>query len=997
MAQQIKFEPAFEPADNAINFEPAFEAAEPTNIPAKPPGGKWVTKGSYTEWQADKPVDVNKRPDNVMIGGVPGIFDRLRDTAVNRVSSNKYLPESVKPYAAMGASLSLEPLRFIAETLATPEGILFPSAVKGFPNVLKKKALTPEVLPPEIPKPNLALPPARNRYIASDNGLVQRENILTPQEEARLAGVEYTPEGYPAGKPTQITRPGVDLDELKEQERIKNIYYTGHEQAGGSSLNVRNRPIVDIPPVAGDKHLGFEPVSNADLEYPLNIAPEAVRPRRAQTVTRALAGDVPEEALPKEPITFENEVVKPQTKEQIIDNYGGTKAIEPGEDILPSAPPKARVAPHIQETEIPKATPFEKRVDNYVAKNVEPAIPNASAEARSVLSKTKDTMSNLANGLLVSGEKQLERMGSIGNDIRRVLSSVEYTKRELYNKFAEPFINATKGLKGEEVSNFVDVMDGNATPINLSVSNAVGEARKLTDLMATMAEESGVRIKTPNGKAVTFKGLKEYWPHRPVNPISHTNYIDELMNRNPKLSRSQAENLAKKFQNESEWFNSPQHSRMFGTFEYRKDLNAMIDHMADMADIIARAKHLGPGDIGNPESLISQMIERTGNKAKALEIVRTQLRGGMDKNDKFYQAVKSVNSVMTKAQVFTKLGMFPISNINNQLQTMLHSDLSNFSNGVTEILFNSSELRKLAKNYGTVAVGDIPVGILSEAGKRPVPVVGSLIKWSDDWARLVATGTGKGYATTIFKAAKIGERPALDKLKNLLLQDNIGDVLQQNELTPEQIKFATHRFVELSQQLESRMKLPPVWSNEPLLQLPLLFKRFAFQGTKSTKDAILSNPARNLPLFLIAAPLFGELTGDMKAVVYGSLRGLPDPDTTASMIRGELDKRGNFAGKLTGLESDDSDLNWLVNRIAADYVGSWGMGLMGDVLQGALGGKSSVTGFLIGPAIDQATEVIGDIGSGNWKGLGREGLRSIPVIGPGVQRRILPTQGQEIN
>jgi len=988
----------FEP-DEQDNTPPGFvpdgfipDEEEPSIQKSK---GKWVTKGATTQWEAEKPVDITKRPDVNMIGGIPEIFDKARQRLVDAIAGLP-ISEGSKPHLARLGSLALEPARFIAETLSTPEGILFPGLFKG--------RVPPEVLPP-TPKPRLMLPEGRGpgleteRYIAGEGG-VQREGLVRgfPQEEARLTGNQIGPEG-PVGFPSPGAAPhSTDLGEMRERERLANLFFGEHEQAGLQRMDVPDQPLMDTPVQAGDTRLGFESVSRGPLGYPLNIVPEAVRPRTMQSVIRTTAGeDFARQVIPDEPITFESpRALETPPVAPEVNMMGGTRAIEEGESILPSAPPKTRTAPHVQESERVAGTPYEDKVGNFVTRNVEPAIPGASAQVAPIIQQNKSIFRRLADALFVSGEKQMERMGPIGTEIRKVLSEVEYSKRELFNKFAGPFVDITKRLKGPEIENYVLSMDGSATPMNPNVASAVAESRKITDLMGQLAEQAGVRMKTPKGELVPFKPVAQYWPHRPVNPVARASFIDELMNNNPKLSRSQAERLARQFQNESEWFNSPQHSRMFGTFEWRKDLNSMTDHMADMADIISRAKILGPGDIGRKGTVISNLIERAPDPARASELVRTHLRGGMDKNNEFYQAVKAVNRIATKSQIFSKLGMFPISNLNNQLPTMLHGDLPAFASSVLKTITGSPTLKALAKDYGTASVGEIPVGILSEAGKKKVPIVGDMVKWSEDFARTIATGTGHGTAQSLFKAAKAGDKMSIRRLGDLLLQDDVSQVLSQERLTPEQLKFGTQRFVELAQQLESGMKLPPAWVNEPLLHIPLIFKRFSFQGTKSVKDAILSNPGRNIPLFLVASPLLGELTGDLKSLVYGVIRGAPEPEGMLDAIAFELAGRHKFVERMSGINSEESDLGLAANRLTADILQSWGLGLIADMLQGALGGKNAGYSALFGPAIDQALSIVTGIAGGDLTSLGREGLRSIPAIGPGLQRRLLPTQGQEI-
>ena len=978
------------------------------------------------------PVNKYDRPDTLMFRIDPDWWERGRIELANKIATSDYIPEMLKPRLATMQQLGVEGLRVLTDFFSAPEAVITPGVLRSGTRLPK---ISPEI--PQAPRPQRMLSEGRgpgletDPFIASEAGRVQRQSLITPQEDARLAGFDFTTDvegrAIPAGIQTnQPPARFTDLSELREQERLKRLFFTEHEQAGGSSLELPDAPNMSQPPYTGDTRLGFDATTKpGGLNYPLDFMPEAVQPRTSQTVTRALAGDdFARSVLPEERMTFGNEIAPEITQASPVEDFfGGTKSMQPGEPILPSAPikplrEKTKTSPHIQEVEKP-VNPMEDKIDVWTAKNVEPAISGVSAEIAPISAQNRSTMGRLADELLISGEKQLEKMGPVGQDIRKLLSQVEFSKRELYNKFAGPFENATKNLAPEEVDIFVQLMDGSAKPLSISgieqpitlaVQNAVNQARQVTNLMGEMAEQAGVHLKTPSGKIVPFKPIKEYWPHRPVNPVGRSNFIDELITRNPKLSRSQAQRLAKQFQNESEWFNSPQHSRMFGEFEFRRDLNAMIDHIADMSDIISRAKILGSGDIGNKNSIISKIIEQTPLPARAHDIVRTHLRGGMDKNDGFYQAVKSANNIATKSQVFTKLSLFPISNLNNQLQTMLHGNLTEFAKSLTSSISGSPTLKNLAKEYGTIAVGDIPVGILSEAGKRQVPIVGGLVKWADDWARVIATGTGKGTSNLLFKAAQNGDKMATRKLQNLLLENDMSKILQQNKLTPEQEKFATQRFVELAQQLNSNVKLPPAWVNEPLLHIPLIFKRFSFQGTKSVKDAIMQDPIRNIPLFLIASPLLGELTGDLKSIVYGVVRGAPSPDGMLDAIAFELSNRHKFAESLTSLDSESSDVEWLANRLTADILQSWGLGLVADVLQGALGGKAGGYSAAFGPFIDQAISLItggfslgqnlltGDIEGAQTpaKALGREGLRSLPVVGPGLQRRLLPTEFQEI-
>lgn len=862
----------------------------------------------------------------------------------------------------------------------------------------KPTAIIPEVLPPEkITNPARLLEAPVDPYIGGVDGRLQRRSLLSPQEEARLAGYDIDANGNPVGTPSEPAHFGVDLGELRESNRKANLNFTDFELQGGVPLIINDKPNMASPPVAGDTGLGFSPSSSANLPYPLNVVPEAVRPRTAQTVTHALVGDdLAAPIVDKPKLEFGDELARPlPEKIPERDMMGGTAPVMEGEQILPSAKKPSKISQRqIKEEGLNE---YPTKVNSYVEKNLEPVVPGATKAANGILNRIGEGWNNFANGALISIEKQLEKMGQSGQEIRKALSTAEYRKREIFNARAGQFIAATNKLTPNEVTNFVDAIEGNATPLTENVAKAVELTKKLTKEMGTDAEVVGVRLKDNDNKIVPFKLRENYWPRKPVNRPESKAFIEELMKRNPSLTREQALQLSKEYIEGSEHFTSAQHARNPGKvpFEYRKDLGAMLEHIADMADTISRAEVLGAGDIGSKGSMINRLIDSTPDPTRTHNLVRSHLRGAMDKNDDFYRALKSANRVATRSQVFTKLGLFTVSAFNNQLATLLHGNIAPFAKSFAQALSGSKLLKDVAKEYGTVAIGEIPANILAEAGRKPVPVVGNMVTWAENLQRTIATGTGIGTAKALFKSAKAGNKMSQKRLNDLMLEDTT-EILKQQELDPDQLKFATQRFVEISQQLDAGYKLPPTWNNEPMLHIPLIFKKFAFQGTKTLKDAMVSNPSRNIPLFLMASPIFGELTGDAKAIITGAVRGAIDLD--ASIIDGiayELQNRGNFAGKVTKLQGE-TDTEWLVNRITADYVQSWGLGLMGDMMQAALEGDSGWLSFLGGPAIEQGTKLVTDVLQRDSENIGREGLRSVPVIGPGLQKGLLPYQSQEM-
>lgn len=854
-------------------------------------------------------------------------------------------------------------------------GLAYGGAKAGKGKAAAKTAEKPKLtIKPEAIDPNTTktYPPMRVANPAAETELARflriqenPENIMYPREEPGGFG-QYV-------KADESIQAQVMNDNFQKNKKFEDF--------------IRPSTKAEVPASPYSERMEFDPfTSDPNQSYPLNVVPSKLQPRAVQSQYEALVPErlkvpphIAEQELPSNP-TIEL-APRPNNLGEIKATTG--TAVEGG---TVKYNPKDPYGPKL---------PFEDRVDAYVAKNIPEAVPQIKA----ITAVGRNTLQKLADETLISGEQQLERMGPVGREIHNVLAHTDHTKRELFNRYADPFIKATEKLSKEEMANLADAVEGLAEPMSDKVFFAVQQTRAITDALGAEAVNAGVRVKDWKGKIRNFEPIGNYWPHKPTTPPNRQGFIDDLLNSNPEMTRDQAMKLSQRFAKESEFFASPQHGRWPGKFNYsyRKDMNAMIDHIADMADIVSRAKHLGPGDIAKKvDSRINQLIEASPDPVRAHELVRSHVRGGMDKNSEFYQAVKKVNNFVTRTQVFSKLGLFPISAYNNQLLTAMKGNISQTVKAFGEATFGSKELQDLAKEYGTVSVGRVPLDILSEANTQPVRFTGSLVNWAENMQRTIATGAGRGTSRILFDNAKKGNQRSARRLSDLLLED-VTEVLKQNELTPEQLKFATQRFVEITQQLGSNRKIPPLWANEPLIQIPLIFKKFAFQGTKAIKDTIMENPVRNIPMLLVGSQLLGELTGDLKAIVTGAVRGGVDVDTDVlTAIAHQLGHRHKYAGKILHLDADESDFNWLVNRLTANLMQSWALGIPGDALQAAIGGKDAIKTFMLGPAIEQAASVTGAAVTGNATQLGREALRTVPVIGPGLQQGLLPTKNQEI-
>lgn len=868
-----------------------------------------------------------------IVAGTDKPFEDLRNYGIDRVANNPYLPESIKPLAAGMASFSLEPIRAAKDFINDPFGVVT-SMFAVHPSA--SKALIPEVLPPEAPPIRRALPAARasepiassttheiigpedrvrynynvdrrninNPIIVSPQGEALRENLITPVEDARMRGLAEE------GKPTKVpAKAAVDLGEVKEKQRQADIFYTEHEHHGGTSLFIDPEDM-PIPPKSGDTRLGFQPRSNADLPYPLNIVPDVVRPRAAQTVIRALAGDV-EPVAAREPVTFANEAAppKPVNTPARPDLMGGTAAINPGEPILPSA-----------VREVKKNTGLNVENVDKVADAI-PAAPEVKDAVKAGAANLVKE-SQLPSVAWKSIYKQLGDLGPAGKDLVQRFQRAATGRAQYDALWTEPLFGPATKLSKNEFANFGAYVEGRLPIPNSKVQNAVDAWKKAQRTMGATAEQVKLSLKR-DGQVVPFQAIKEdYWPHIPAEPLTEPTIVDRLVSNG--MSRHDAEIVAKTWNNTGEILIGPQHSRgsskFTDLFKYRDDFDAGIIHGRSMSKRIANTEHLGPADIaGQGDQGIANLIEDTNDPELAYKLAR-RLAG----RDELPNArlVKGLNQAR-KWMSLTSLPNFTMKNvILGQAQNAYMAALSKHPiEAVKEVskLFSSAYREQI---QATGAINNFARSLAEELqGKDPFAIgVGEKIN------RSVAAAIGKSTVRTAFQDYKNGVNVPSAKyfLETLLSRD--PDTI--TKITPELENFGAARMAEITQGLNNPGNLPYGWSN-PVndyltlgQQLALIFKKVGFQTTKTVKDTIKMNPKLALPLWLGISQVAGEMAGDVSSVITGKER-TTDP----------------------------------IGRIASNWGNAFMLGLVWDLASSSQYGPSALLSAVAGPVASKASEL----------------------------------------
>ncbi len=906
----------------------------------------FVSDATPTDWRTGGILDPNKdwkQKFDVLFSGP----DQLRD-AFGKPDSTSLLPQFKQPETYWGGFANSLYNDFI-RPLASPEGFVGSSAPG------KGGALIPEVLEAERPVIRGALPAHEEPFIAGPGG-VQRQSILTPTDESLLAG-------YPEGnRPLSITdrsaAPTLDIGELRERERLASLKFTDFDLTGGTRLELPDKPRMAQPPVSGDTSLGFAAQSGGDLEYPLNVVPNSVRPRSTQAVTEALTPErFTEPIAPKQNIEF----VSGQPDNFVPDPE--PLRAPTAKEILPSAPKSSSVSDAarkawrerngVSEAEVTDARKAGLNPDNLTTVKAPPDIakPVNAGVAQFVKESGKPST------YLKSVYTQLSEMGPAGKELVQRFQRAAQNRAEYDAAWTEPLLKIGKTLTKDERANFGAYVEQRLPIPNQRVRAVVDEWTRLQNSMGDVAVSEGLHLKRGDD-VIPFQKISEnYWPHNPVENLSKKDIVQRLVDKG--MSRYDAVRVAKQWSDTGEVFLRGQHSRLKDVFPYKDDFDVAIQHGRSMSRRIANHVNLGPKDIaGMGDQGIAQLIEDTGQKDLAFALAK-RLAGRDERPSE--SLMRGLNNARTAATL-TSLPDFTLKNV------ILGQGMNAYKAIMSRHTFKTiAEMRKL---FSSAYRDEIrAAGVYNTFNRTLAEEMGLIGK--RDWFligagekinRAVSAAIGRATVRTAFEDFQATGNDHAAKLLETLLSRDPNTI---TEMTPELERFAAGRMSEITQGLSNPGNMPYAWSNpvnnytEVARQLSLIFKKIGFQISKTVWDDMKSNPARAIPAWMATTQAAGELVGDVKSV-------------------------------LTGKERPDNP----VLRIGQNWANAFMFGLAWDMATSAQYGPSAIIGQAVGPIAQKGA----DLGAAGWKtgerliegeddpvrDLRRFGLRNLPI--PGRQR-----------
>lgn len=762
------------------------------------------------------------------------------------------------------------------------------------------------------------------------------------------------------------TKGGILDPTIPLKQKVSNFFFgpqmdlSGHKIAGPGMMeipgiaNVTDKLQHAVDPTESPFYSGARPLAAGVVKFLGNTLASGFDPRtagvRGMAPVKAI-GETPKVELPvPKQLGPAKDIQLPGSNLESSGYNTGTgkpaellhaNRLEPASEILPED------LPHVMKS---------------AAESKVPEIQQAAQDVQK--SGLFDRIRQRQDPFTIAADQLIQRQGPAGDLIATKITRASLKERMFKSQWKDQSQTALN-LEPEEFEKAVDVVEGKAQPETPEIAQAAKEMSSVLNNAGQGLTESGITTKSLGGQLNPFQMRENYFPHYyPEGFWDRPDVLDKIVESG--IPRDKALDMLQNRKKFGELLSPFQHQRIPTDLPgYLKSPDAYEQYINTAARRLAMAQELGPEDItGGP---LNALIEKTTDPTFTTKILRRIIPGRDDPMSVTEQAIQPINNLATKLMAYTHLSRYAISRIAPSTEMIMQGGARNYISEIAKVLTDSGYANDI--KAGTGVTENISNAMLDAVNKYPKNWLFG--KSVDDFMRTVSGGMGRGLAQDLFQKLKANpnDLSSLKRLQNLIQEEPIAVVKNQDLLSKNQLNMAGARFSEITQGLPEARKVPLIMS-EPLAQIPLIMKKYAFQHGAMLKNAIMQNPVKGIPLALGLTQLFGEGIGDAKAALKGVGSSIAGGD------EGPLEKianRGRFESNLlkhVGLPNDP-----LVGRLSDNFANAW-IPFEIELLQ-SLGDKNGLVRAFGGPAIGDASDLVG----GGMKELGKKVGQYFPVIG----------------
>jgi len=615
-----------------------------------------------------------------------------------------------------------------------------------------------------------------------------------------------------------------------------------------------------------------------------------------------------------------------------------------------------------------------------------PGMPKAPAQASKVelaTPKAEGGWTRFAKGTYA----RLQNMGQRGGQL------VAKTKRAFQNTDLEvaqddaAISQIEKGFSQLEKDNLRNTLRGLEQPINTKVAQAHLIMSSKYRQIASGAMNVKLEKRLPTGEQVPFAPIENF------NPIIYAS--DQFKNqkvRNEVLQAMVENNIAKDLSEANTLLLSRETNltkashlerpRMFEPeqiphLKWEKDpFRAYRIYTQEARQRINVAKEFGPNN-EVAEDIINQMGQEGHDVGVTRELFDTIMGTGGKPMGKLASTVSALSSF--------RLGLAAIPNWSQRhINNLITYGVRPWLKTMVSMKLSPYQSAKFGREAGA-ALEETQRQIMSAAGVSEQGLIG---KAAGKFLR--ATRFAPAEVMNRIFSSNVGKFFAKQKFDNLLANPNnkyaqeaLTDLginwqksLKVGKLSSNELVRAGNAAWKKTQFTYKPGEIPAWVSREPMYKLMWQFKTYAYNqaniiGEQIFKKGSLQERTQKFILLVTAFPALGEVVGTLRDKISGKPR--------QNIV--------NFA--LTNRSAKKA-----IQRYINAFTWVGGLGIVTDAISSAKYGKAGMLGYAAGPAIGSAADWIEAIVRGG-PSMVRKGIRDIPVVGPGLQRRLVPSQNQE--
>jgi len=393
--------------------------------------------------------------------------------------------------------------------------------------------------------------------------------------------------------------------------------------------------------------------------------------------------------------------------------------------------------------EMPKPRAAAGPVEKAATSNI-PELQDA-AKKTSLFQRARDKVKG-ASGAQAAAEfgkgniSVVRDAGKTGPKLAQLLSRTRLLGEYLGGDWTVRAKEATKGLTPEQIKVYVESRDKGIVPNDPAVQQALEKRAALDAEVVKATKDSGAGYRTAEGTVIPFRERVNYWPHiydRKNIVANKQSYIDNLISEgwSPEDAQKSVENASRY----GERLISAQHERQGNAPGYRVDLDADYMHLNDLGKRVAEARELGPRDLADPQSPVTQLIKGTDNPQRITEIVSEHL--GRNAPESGTASWGAVNQRARQIVSAAHLSHFALSNMSQLATVPLRSNLGAYAGALKKVVTNWK--KTVGEAEGTGALQTIHQDLLREVGGESIVSKVYGMKKSETLNRTVSSVAGR--------------------------------------------------------------------------------------------------------------------------------------------------------------------------------------------------------------------------------------------------------------